>query len=199
MKNIILFPLVYLLNFIKTNKVKTVAIGLLILLYPVLNSLPDVKEVTHVVKELNIEGSHCYFYFDDGDLEMRSESKPLKLTKGNNIVEYKYNDANIFIWIIYTIAFIMAVVGIFANDDETNYQLDRVFSKTVSFFTKCEVEDGRFYYYFGNKLIGENSNRRTESNIANYFGVRSLTELNNCPEWKSIQRKRENILNKLGI
>ena len=199
MKNIILFPLVYLLNFIKVNKVKSVAIGLLIFLTPVLNSIPDVKRVTHVVKELNIEGSHCYFYFDDGDLEMRSESKPLKLTKSNNIVEYKYNDSNILVWLLYTVAFIMVVVAIFAGDDEMNYELSKVFSRTVSFFTKCEVEDGRFYYYFGDKLIGDVSCRRTDSNIASYFGVRSLTELNNCPEWKSIQRKRENILNKLGI
>ena len=199
MKNIILFPLVYLLNFIKVNKVKTIAIGLIILLTPVLNSIPDKKEVTHVVKELNIEGSHCYFYFNDGDLEMRSSVKPIKLTKENNIVEYKYNDSNILVWIIYIISFVFVIVGIFAGEDEMNYQLDRVFSKTVSFFTKCEVENGSFYYYFGNKLIGENGYRRTESNIANYFGVRSLTELNNCPEWKSIQRKRENILNKFGI
>jgi hypothetical protein len=199
MKNIILFPFVYLLNFIKTNKVKSVAIGLLILLTPFLNSLSDIKVVTHVVKEFKHEGNHCYLYYDDGDLEMKTSLIPFKLTKNNNIVEYKYNDANVVVWVVYVIVFIMVVVGIFANDDETNYELDRVFSKTVSFFTKCEVEDGRFYYYFGNKLIGENSNRRTESNIANYFGVRSLTELNNCPEWKSIQRKRENILNKLGI
>lgn len=199
MKNIILFPIIYLLNFIKINKVKSIAIGLIILLTPILNSIEDRKEVTHVIKEFKHEGNFCYLYYDDGNLKMKTGTTPFKLTKNNNIIEYKYNDANVFVWIVYVICFLMVVVGIFANDDEMNYDLGKVFSRTVSFFTKCEVEDGKFYYYFGDKLIGENNQKRSDSNIARYYNITSLTVLNNCPEWKSIQRKRENILNKLGI
>jgi|LauGreDrversion4_2_1035121.scaffolds.fasta_scaffold11195_2 hypothetical protein len=199
MKNIILFPIIYLLNFIKINKVKSIAIGLIILLTPILNSIEDRKEVTHVIKEFKHENNFCYLYYDDGNLEMKTGTTPFKLTKNNNIIEYKYNDANVFVWIVYVICFLMVVVGIFANDDEMNYELGKVFSRTVSFFTKCEVEDGKFYYYFGDKLIGESNHKRNDSNIAKYYDVTSLTVLNNCPEWKSIQRKRENILNKLGI
>ena len=199
MKNIILFPIIYLLNFIKINKVKSIAIKLIILLTPILNSIEDRKEVTHVIKEFKHESNFCYLYYDDGNLKMKTRTIPFKLTKNNNIIEYKYNDANIVVWLAYVICFLMVVVGIFANDDEMNYELGKVFSRTVSFFTKCEVEDGKFYYYFGDKLIGENNQKRSDSNIAYYYNITSLTVLNNCPEWKSIQRKRENILNKLGI
>ena len=199
MKNIILFPIIYLLNFIKINKVKSIAIGLIILLTPILNSIEDRKEVTHVIKEFKHENNFCYLYYDDGNLKMKTRTTPFKLTKNNNIIEYKYNDANVAVWVVYVICFLMVVVGIFANDDEMNYELGKVFSRTVSFFTKCEVEDGKFYYYFGDKLIGESNHKRNDSNIAKYYDVTSLTVLNNCPEWKSIQRKRENILNKLGI
>ena len=199
MKNIILFTIVYLLNFIKLNKVKSVAIGLIIFLTPILNSIDDIKVVTHVIKEFKHEGNYCYLYYDDGDLEMKTSITPFKLTKNNNIIEYKFNDLNVIISSLYFICFIIVVVGIFASDDDMNYELCKVFSRTVSFFTKCDVEDGKFYYYFGDKLIGQSNNQRSGSNISSYYNVTSLTILNNCPEYKTLQRKRENILNKLGI
>jgi len=192
------FTALFLFNFIKVNKVKTVAIILTILLFPFLNSFKDEKVVTPIYKEMKIDKQYCYIYQDDGDFEMKSFSQKQKLHNGN-LIEYQFNDANVFTWVGFIILCLFIVVPIFANDSDLEYEMDDVFTRTISFFTKCEVEDEYYIYYCFGKLISKERRQMNSRNIANHCGINSLVQFRNCPDYQSIQMKRHNTLNKLGI
>ena len=189
---------IFLFNFIKINKVKTVAIFLACMLFPFLNSFKDEKVVTPIYKEMKIDKKYCYIYQDGGDFEMKSFSQKQKLQNGN-LVEYEFNDANIFSWIGFIILCLIIIVPIFANDSDLEYEMDDVFTKTLSFFVECEVEDDYYIYHSFGKLISRQRHQYNSGrNIANHFNL-TLTGLRNCPDYQSIQRRRHNTLNKLGI
>jgi len=56
MKNYLIAPFLFIFNFIKVNKVKTVAIFLAVLTFPLLNSIPDYKDYTQMHREIKLEG-----------------------------------------------------------------------------------------------------------------------------------------------
>jgi len=191
------FITVFLFNFIIVNKVKSIAIVLACLLFPFVGSFKDEKSETLIYKEMKIDNQWCYLYHDDGDIEMKSFSQ--KQTLHNvKLVEYEFNDVNIISWIVFIILLLIIIIPIFANDSDSEYEMDDVFTKTLSFFVECEVEDDYYIYHSFGKLLSRERRQYNVRNIANHFGI-SLTGLRNCPDYQSIQRKRHNALNKLGI
>jgi hypothetical protein len=188
---------VFLFNFIIVNKVKSIAIVLACLLFPFVGSFKDKKSETLIYKEMKIDNQWCYLYHDDGDIEMKSFSQKQTLHNGK-LVEYEFNDANVISWVGFIILCLFIVIPIFANDSDLEYEMDDVFTKTLSFFVECEVEDDYYIYHSFGKLLSRERRKYNGRNIANHFGI-SLTGLRNCPDYQSIQRKRHNTLNKLGI
>lgn len=188
---------IFLFNFIKINKVKTVAIFLACMLLPFVGSFKDEKVTISIYKEMKIDKQYCYIYQDGGDFEMKSFSQKQKLQNGN-LIEYKFNEANFISWIGFIILLLIIIIPIFANDSDLEYEMDDVFTKTLSFFVECEVEDEYYIYHSFGKLISRERRQYNGRNIANHFSI-SLTGLRNCPDYQSIQRRRHNTLNKLGI
>lgn len=188
---------VFLFNFIIVNKVKSIAIVLACLLLPFVGSYKDEKLETLIYKEIKIDNQWCYLYHDYGSIEMKSFDKKQTLYNGK-LVEYEFNDANVISWAGFIIILLIIIIPIFGNDSDLKYEMDDVFTKTLSFFVECEVEDEYYIYHSFGKLLSRERRQYSGRNIANHFGI-SLTGLRNCPDYQSIQRKRHNTLNKLGI
>jgi len=111
----------------------------------------------------------------------------------------EYNDANIVFWVLFLLSALFIIIPIFANDSDMEYEMDDVYSLTLSYFVTCDFIDGEYVYHTDNKIIGKSNYQRNDRNIADYYGIRSQRNLNNCPEYMSLQRARQNKLNKLGI
>jgi hypothetical protein len=203
MKNYLIAPLLFLFNFIRINKVKSIAIGLLFIIAPVLNSLEDVKRTHDIYKEIKLEGykySYVTTEINDSKIEYDIESfnKKPKII-GQKIITYHYNDANILIWILFITCFLFVIVPIFTNDDDIEYEMDLVYSVTLSYFVSCDFIDNQYVYHTDKKIIGKSNRQINDSNISRYYDIVSPTNFNNCPEYMSLQRARQNKLNKLGI
>ena len=126
---------------------------------------------------------------------IRYHKQGLTASQGLTLSQHLFN---IIFWkVVYTLLFI--VIPIFANDSDMEYEMDDVYSLTLSYFVSCDFIDNEFVYHTDTKIIGKSNHQRNDRNIANYYGIRSQRNLNNCPEYMSLQRARENKLNKLGI
>ena len=99
---------VFLFNFIIVNKVKSIAIVLACLLLPFVGSYKDEKSETLIYKEIKIDNQWCYLYHDDGSIEMKSFDKKQTLYNGK-LVEYEFNNANVFSWIGFIILLLMVI------------------------------------------------------------------------------------------
>ena len=192
------FAALFLLNFIKVNKTKSIAIILAITLLPLINSFDDEKVRIPIYKEMKLDKQWCYIYLKDGDFKMKSFTERQKLYNGN-LVEFHFDDRNGFVWFFFVVCLLFIVVPIFTDDSDIEYDIQKVYTKTLSFFIKCEVEDGDYIYHCFGKLLSKESRQKTNDNIAWNLNIISPTKLRNCPDYQSIQMKRHNTLNKLGI
>lgn len=195
---------IFVLNLIKNNQIKLIALVVAIITFPFLNSLPDEKKETPIVKEIKIDGDYIYLSRDvlNGEIQYDAKSfhKKQKLMGGVYLIEKEYNDANIFIWILFIIALAFPVFGIFISDNDVNWDLEKVSQETISYFIKCEEEDGTYYYLYNDRLLKTSDKIiNSYSNIAYTLEIKDFTKLRNFPIWNSKQRKRNNKLDELGI
>lgn len=203
MKNYLIAPFLFIFNFIKVNKVKSVAIFIAVLTFPLLNSLPDYKDYTQIHREIKLEGfKYAYITSEisnhEIDYDIETFTKKPKIVN-NKIITMRYNDANILIWIVFILSALFIIVPIFSDDSDMDYEMDDVYTLTLSYFVSCDFIDNEFVYHTDTKIIGKSNHQRNDRNIADYYGIRSQRNLNNCPEYMSLQRARQNKLNKLGI
>jgi len=203
MKNYLIAPLLFILNFIKVNPVKSIALTILLITYPFLNSFPDYKDYTQIHREIKLEGfKYAYITSEvsnhEIDYDIETFTKKPKIVN-NKIITYHWNDANILIWILFVLALLFVVVPIFANDSDIEYEMDEVYSLTLSYFVSCDFIDGEYVYHTDTKIIGRSNYQRNDNDIARNYSITSPRKLNNCPEYMSLQRARANKLSKLGI
>lgn len=195
---------IFVLNLIKNNQIKLIALVVAIITFPFLNSLPDEKKETPIVKEIKVDGDYIYLSRDvlNGEIQYDAKSfhKKQKLMGGVYLIEKEYNDANIFIWLLFIIALAFPVFGIFISDNDVNWDLEKVTQETISYFIKCEEEDGTYYYLYKDRLLTTSDKIiNSYSNIAYTLQIKDFTKLKNFPIWNSKQRKRNNKLDELGI
>ena len=195
---------IFILNLIKNNPIKLIALVVAIITFPFLNSLPDEKKETPIVKEIKIDGDYIYLSRDvlNGEIQYDAKSfhKKQKLMGGVYLIEKEYNDANIFICILFVIALAFPVFGSFINDKEVNWNFNDVSQKTIAYFITCEEEDGIYYYLYDDRLITKSEYMiQVYENIAYTLEVYSFGQLRSYPVWNSKQKKRNSKLDQLGI
>lgn len=196
---------IFVLNLIKKNPIKLIALVVAIITFPFLNSLPDKKSETTIVKEIKIDGDYIYLSRDkvDGKIKYDTDTfnKKQKLMYGIYLIKKEYNELNIFIWILFIVALALPVFGTFmVNDDALNWNFEKVSQHTISYFIKCEEEDGTYYYLYNDRLLATSDKIiNSYSNIAHTLQITDFTKLRSFPIWNSKQRKRNNKLEELGI
>ena len=115
---------IFILNLIKNNPIKLIALVVAIITFPFLNSIPDEIKETPIIKEIKLDGKYVYIYREriDGEIKYETETfnKKQKLKSDVYLIEKEYNDINIFIWILFIVALALPVFGSFINDEIVN-------------------------------------------------------------------------------
>jgi hypothetical protein len=198
------FTLLYILNFIKKNPIKMIAMVLIFVVAPFLNSLKDIRNEDKIDYQYQKDGQ--YFYVTQGisnsqlTYEVQTFDKVPQIKNGK-IISYSYNDLNIFIWVVFVVLCIFPIVGIFASDDELNFDLEEVFQATVSHYITCELEEGIYYYFYVERFLGK-SDRPLHGEfryIARAFRISNMTNIKSCPVWKTKTQNRAIKLEEIGV
>jgi hypothetical protein len=202
------FILRFLLNFILKNKAKTIAIIALSISIPFLNSLPDIKKKKEIVFNYQKESTNFYIVREVNNNKNNIEynvyaygisEKPN--IKDNCIIEYKYNDLNIPIWLLASISLIMILVGIFSNDDDLSFNLSEVYMISISSDIICELENDTYYYFLNDRFLGKSNEALHQKgvNLAKKYCITKPSKLNNFPKWKTKTQNRVSKLEEIGV
>lgn len=196
------FALLYILNLIKKNPIKIIAIALISIVFPFLNSLEDVRVEDRIDYQYQKDGRYFYVIADPGyksGYEIQSYETPPAI-KGGYIISYSYDERNILIWIVFIFLCIFPIAGIFSSDDN-GFELGEVFEATVSYYITCELEEGIYYYFYGERFLGKSDRplHKEYSYVARAFGINNMASIRNCPVWKTKTQNRASKLQEIGV
>lgn len=198
------FALLYTFNLLRTNLIKTIACILIAVVAPFLNSLKDIRNEDKIDYQYQKDGQYFYVTQDISNNEFTYEVKvfdKVPQIKNGKVISYSYNDINIFIWVVFVILCLFPIVGIFATDDELNFDFEKVFQATVSHYITCELEEGIYYYFYGERFLGKSDRPlHGEYNyVARAFRISNMTNIKSCPVWKTKTQNRANKLEEIGV
>lgn len=198
------FTLLYMLNLVRTNIIKTIACILIAVTTPFLNSLKDTRNEDKIDNQYQKDGKYFYvtqdIYNNELTYEVQTFDKVPQIKNGK-LISHSYNDANIFIWLVFVVLCIFPIVGIFASDDEINFDLEKVFQATISNYITCELEEGIYYYFYDERFLGK-SDRPLHNEfryIARAFRISNMTNIKSCPIWKTKTQNRARKLEEIGV
>ena len=198
------FALLYTFNLLRTNLIKTIACILVAVVAPFLNSLKDIRNEDKIDYQYQKDGQYFYVTQDISNSQLTYEVKvfdKVPQIKNGKVISYSYNDINIFIWVVFVILCLFPIVGIFATDDELNFDFEKVFQATVSYYITCELEEGIYYYFYGERFLGKSDRPlHGEYNyVARAFRISNMTNIKSCPVWKTKTQNRANKLEEIGV
>ena len=198
------FAIIYTFNLLRTNLIKTIACILVAVVAPFLNSLKDIRNEDKIDYQYQKDGQYFYVTQDISNNEFTYEVKvfdKVPQIKNGKVISYSYNDINIFIWVVFVILCLFPIVGIFATDDELNFDFEKVFQATVSHYITCELEEGIYYYFYGERFLGKSDRPlHGEYNyVARAFRISNMTNIKSCPVWKTKTQNRANKLEEIGV
>ena len=100
------FALLYVLNLVRKNLIKTIACILIAVVAPFLNSLKDNRNEDKIDYQYQKDGQYFYVTQDISNNEFTYEVKAFDKVphiKNGKLISYSYNDANIGIWVAFVI------------------------------------------------------------------------------------------------
>ena len=188
------FYILYILDLIKCNKVKSISIIIAIVSfyfvsYSNFSGIFDKeKNEFKIVSQAKIENSYLYIVETISDNEIQytlKEFKEPQIIKDNKLQTYRYHFGNSLIW------------GAFGWEFSVSFQ------NTIYKMISCEEDDGKFYYIALGRLIGTKNEqippRSTACDFCCELKIEKLSNLKKCPKFKTKQQKRDYLLNKLGV
>lgn len=198
------FALLYTFNLLRKNLIKTIACILIAVVAPFLNSLKDIRNEDKIDYQYQKDGQYFYVTQDISNNEFTYEVKAFDKVpqiKNGKVISYSYNDFNIFIWVVFVILCLFPIVGIFATDDELNFDFEKVFQATVSHYITCELEEGIYYYFYEERFLGKADRPlHGEYNyVARAFRISNMTNIKSCPVWKTKTQNRASKLEEIGV
>jgi hypothetical protein len=64
---------------------------------------------------------------------------------------------------------------------------------------RCEIQDGKYYYTIFDRLLFVSDVVVTRKNLSDYFSTNKFEQINNLPKFETKSRKRESLINRLGL
>jgi len=198
------FALLYTFNLLRTNLIKTIACILVAVVAPFLNSLKDIRNEDKIDYQYQKDGQYFYITQDISNSQFTYEVQTFDKVphiKNGKIISYSYNDLNILIWVVFVVLCLFPIVGIFAADNDLSFDFEKVFQATVSYYITCELEEGIYYYFYGERFLGKSD--RPLGNEYNYvaraFRISNMTNIKSCPKWKTKTQNRASKLEEIGV
>jgi hypothetical protein len=102
---------------------------------------------------------------------------------------------------VFVVLCLFPIVGIFAADNDLSFDFEEIFQATVSYYITCELEEGIYYYFYGERFLGKSD--RPLGNEYNYvaraFRISNMTNIKSCPKWKTKTQNRASRLEEIGV
>jgi hypothetical protein len=188
-----------------TNPIKILALIIAIISYNYAGSFKSGTYKEPIVKEFNDGGIWVYISRSNnnstGYKVMTSQSKQ-KLVDNCLILE-DYDDRNVLLWVLFgvtSLVFVIStIIGLVNDDNDLGWDLDSCQEKSINNLIYCELEGYTFYYMAFGRLIGKSNTQINPRRVAYHFDTYSLSDLRKCPKFSTKTKKRNNLLDKLGI
>lgn len=198
------FALLYTFNLLRTNLIKTIACILVAVVAPFLNSLKDIRNEDKIDYQYQKDGQYFYVTQDISNNEFTYEVQTFDKVphiKNGKIISYSYNDLNILIWVVFVVLCIFPIVGIFAADNDLSFDFEKIFQATVSYYITCELEEGIYYYFYGERFLGKSDKPlgKEYNYVARAFRISNMTNIKSCPVWKTKTQNRASKLEEIGV
>ena len=198
------FALLYTFNLLRTNLIKTIACILIAVVAPFLNSLKDIRNEDKIDYQYQKDGQYFYVTQDISNNELTYEVQTFDKVpqiKNGKIISYSYNDLNILIWVVFVVLCIFPIVGIFAADNDLSFDFEKVFQATISYYITCELEEGIYYYFYGERFLGKSDKPlgKEYNYVARAFRISNMTNIKSCPVWKTKTQNRASKLEEIGV
>ena len=198
------FALLYTFNLLRTNLIKTIACILIAVVAPFLNSLKDIRNEDKIDYQYQKDGQYFYVTQDISNNELTYEVQTFDKVpqiKNGKIISYSYNDLNILIWVVFVVLCIFPIVGIFAADNDLSFDFEKIFQATVSYYITCELEEGIYYYFYGERFLGKSDKPlgKEYNYVARAFRISNMTNIKSCPVWKTKTKNRASKLEEIGV
>ena len=198
------FALLYTFNLLRTNLIKTIACILIAVVAPFLNSLKDIRNEDKIDYQYQKDGQYFYVTQDISNSQLTYEVQTFDKVpqiKNGKIISYSYNDLNILIWVVFVVLCIFPIVGIFAADNDLSFDFEEIFQATVSYYITCELEEGIYYYFYGERFLGKSDKPlgKEYNYVARAFRISNMTNIKSCPVWKTKTQNRVSKLEEIGV
>lgn len=199
------FVLWFLYELIFSNKIKMIYIFIIVISYIYAGTFEDDIHTYNVINTTKHNGNYIYTVetISDNKVEYKNYwySKPINITN-SKLSTTSYNGLNALLWLIFVVFIIVLLISTFLEDD-TGWEFSTVFREAISKVIRSEEESGEYYYTVFGRLIYKSDTVLTPSsyygNLASYFGIRDISSITSLPKFKTKSKKRETLLNSIGI
>jgi len=201
MKRLLLFPIILIYNTIRVNIIKTIFVALAITGFYCSQGYTDVVYSTKTADFVVKNGTDYTYFFaktNDGDYSTMTTKTPLK----NNTYSYtETQDPYIFFQILAWGSVVILVISFFIGlgDEDVSWEFDDCLEKSLSFLIICEIEDDKFYYMALGRLLRKSDRQLNDyrNSMACELNIRNISDILNCPKFKTRSQKRGELLDKL--
>lgn len=208
------YLLILITQLIISNPIKCIFIMAAIVSFYFAGKVPPVESGYRIVANATIDGDQ-FLIAVDGDVQSPSMQysvvlyntdkvypktieieRPMLSLKNNRIIKYEFNGVNALLWIIFTILCIIITI-LFFMDDDTGWGIDDARQLAIRKSTKCEEEDGKYYYTILDRLVHVDNNLITQNALSSYVCIKSYSDILFYPKFMTKQQKREAKLKKI--
>lgn len=200
MMNYLKFISVFLFELIKGNIVKISFLIIAVLSFIYAGTFEQDIKMHNVVSLTNHNNNYIYLCSTERNGEISYdvvESEKLIPIKDGIISTKSYAEANVLLWALFVISFMIPLIGTFIED---GWEVEDHWLEAFSTLIHCEEENGEFYYIALGRLI-EKTNKQVSRGyrITNQLNISGFRQLYRCPKFQTKSKRRESILNKIGI
>jgi hypothetical protein len=194
------YYLKFIFYILKINPIKILLILLTIVSFYLTNFEDKIRKI-EVVNEIEHIGDNYIIIKKSSEnkfkLEIKEKDENIFLKDGF-YYERIYNEINILFWTLFSIGIAILIIMTIFND-EYGWEIDEVIEESILSLVLCEIENDKYCYTIMDRLIGKNDKRIKTSYILSTFGIRNIKDVYLCPKYQTKSKKRELLLNEIGI
>lgn len=187
------------------NPIKLLMVVVAIITFNYAGTIPGGYEYYDIATQTKDGNTNIYVIrsHDGGEnpYDVVSSNKEEKV-ENNRLAYYEYHDANILLWIVFGILslliIIFTIIGL-ANDDDTGWNIESCYQRSISTLIYCELEGDTYYYIMGRLVDKRKDQIRYTSNVAREMRIFDMSDVYRLPKFSTKTQKRNNNLDKLDI